>query len=36
MTYDDVYESAKAVFESLLRPMWDFGCATQIYFPSDG
>ena len=33
MTYDDVYESAKAVFENLLGPMWDSGGATQIYYP---
>jgi Domain of unknown function (DUF4263) len=34
MTYDDVYENAKAVFENLLGPMWDTGGATQIYYPS--
>jgi hypothetical protein len=34
MTYDDVYESAKAVFENLLGPMWDQGGDTQIYFPN--
>ena len=33
MTYDDVYESAKAVFENLLGPLWDTGGATQIYYP---
>lgn len=33
MTYDDVYENAKAVFENLLGPMWDVGGATQIYYP---
>ena len=33
MTYDDVYENAKAVFENLLGPMWDSGGATQIYYP---
>jgi len=33
MTYDDVYENAKAVFENLLGPMWDTGGDTQIYFP---
>ena len=33
MTYDDVYENAKAVFENLLGPMWDTGGATQIYYP---
>ena len=34
MTYDDVYENAKAVFENLLGPMWDTGGATQIYYPA--
>ena len=34
MTYDDVYENAKAVFENLLGPMWDTGGNTQIYYPS--
>ena len=34
MTYDDVYESAKAVFENLLGPMWDTGGDTQIFYPS--
>ena len=33
MTYDDVYENAKAVFENLLGPIWDTGGATQIYYP---
>jgi Domain of unknown function (DUF4263) len=33
MTYDDVYENAKAVFENLLGPMWDSGGTTQIYYP---
>ena len=33
MTYDDVYENAKAVFENLLGPMWDTGGTTQIYYP---
>lgn len=33
LTYDDVYESARAVFENLLGPMWDSGGATQIYYP---
>lgn len=33
MTYDDVYENAKAVFENLLGPMWDTGGDTQIYYP---
>jgi len=34
MTYDDVYENAKAVFENLLGPIWDTGGKTQIYYPS--
>lgn len=34
VTYDDVYENAKAVFENLLGPIWDTGGATQIYYPS--
>ena len=33
MTYDDVYENAKAVFENLLGPIWDSGGDTQIYYP---
>ena len=33
MTYDDVYENAKAVLENLLGPMWDTGGLTQIYYP---
>ena len=33
MTYDDVYESAKAVLENLLGPIWDTGGSTQIYYP---
>lgn len=33
MTYDDVYENAKAVFENLLGPMWDSGGDTQIFYP---
>jgi len=33
MTYDDVYENAKAVFENLLGPMWDSGGTTQIIYP---
>jgi Domain of unknown function (DUF4263) len=34
MTYDDVYENAKAVLENLLGPIWDTGGHTQIYYPS--
>lgn len=34
MTYDDVYENAKAVLENLLGPLWDPGGATQIYYPT--
>jgi len=33
MTYDDVYENGKAVFENLLGPIWDTGGATQIFYP---
>lgn len=33
MTYDDVYENAKAVLENLLGPIWDAGGSTQIYYP---
>ena len=33
MTYDDVYENAKAVMENLLGPIWDTGGSTQIYYP---
>jgi hypothetical protein len=32
MTYDDVYENAKAVVENLLGPIWDVGGNTQIYY----
>jgi hypothetical protein len=32
MTYDDVYENAKALLENLLGPMWDTGGATQIHY----
>lgn len=34
MTYDDVYENAKAVLENLLGPMWDAGGSTQIFYPN--
>lgn len=33
MTYDDLYDNAKAVFENLLGPIWDLGSSTQIYYP---
>jgi len=33
MTYDDVYENAKAVVENLSGPTWDGGGATQIFYP---
>ena len=33
MTYDDVYENAKAVVENLLGPIWDTGGSTKIYYP---
>ena len=32
MTYDDVYDNAKAVIENLLGPIWDAGGTTQIYY----
>jgi hypothetical protein len=35
MTYDDVYDNARAVLENLLGPIWDSGGATQIYYPSN-
>ncbi|MDP2798272.1 MAG: hypothetical protein Q8O60_00040, partial [Deltaproteobacteria bacterium] len=34
LTYDNVYENAKAVVENLLGPIWDTGGETQMYFPS--
>ena len=33
MTYDDVYENAKAVIENFLGPIWDVGGSTHIYYP---
>jgi hypothetical protein len=33
-TYDDVYDSAKAMFENLLGPFWDAGGATTVVYPS--
>ena len=36
MTYDDVYEDAKAVVENLLGPLGDPGGTTQIYYPPKG
>jgi Domain of unknown function (DUF4263) len=32
MTYDDVYENAKAVIENLLGPIWDAVGETQIHY----
>ena len=32
MTYDDVYENAKAVVENLLGPIWENPGNTQIYY----
>jgi hypothetical protein len=32
MTYDDVYDNAKAVIENLRGPIWDTGGETQIYY----
>ena len=34
LTYDDVYDNAKAIIENLLGPIWDTGGKTQMYFPS--
>jgi hypothetical protein len=34
MTYDDVYNNAKAVIENLLGPLGDSGGNTQIYYPA--
>ena len=37
MTYDDVYDNAKAVIENLLGPMREVSGQTQIYYPpTDG
>jgi hypothetical protein len=33
MTYDDVYDNAKAVIGNLLGPIWEHVGETQIYFP---
>lgn len=33
MTYDDVYENAKAVLENFLGPMSDVGGTTRVYYP---
>lgn len=32
MTYDDVYENAKAVTENILGPLWETEGATQVYY----
>jgi hypothetical protein len=32
MTYDDVYESTKAVVENLLGPLWGTEGNTKIYY----
>ncbi len=36
MTYDDIYDNAKAVIENLLGPIWDVSGNTEIYYPRDG
>jgi len=36
MTYDDVYENAKAVIENLLGTLWFGNSSTQIYYLKDG
>ena len=33
VTYDDVYDNAKAVIENLLGPIWNSVGKTQIYYP---
>lgn len=33
MTYDDVYDNAKAVLENILGPMTDIGGTTRIFYP---
>ena len=33
MTYDDVYDNAKATIENLLGPIWDEGGNTLVYYP---
>lgn len=36
MTYDDVYDNAKAVFDNLFGPIWeDTGAARIYYLPPD-
>jgi hypothetical protein len=35
MTYDDVYENAKAVIENLLGTLWFGNSNTQIYYLKD-
>ncbi len=35
MTYDDIYDNAKAIIENLLGPIWDTGGNTQIYYVRD-
>jgi hypothetical protein len=34
MTYDDVYDNAKAVIENLLGPLWETGSSTEMIFPN--
>lgn len=34
MTYDDIYDNAKAILENLLGPLWDSGGTTEIIYPS--
>lgn len=34
MTYDDVYDNAKAVIENLLGPLWEAGSSTEMIFPN--
>ena len=34
MTYDELYDNAKAIIENLLGPIWDSFSETQIYYLS--
>lgn len=33
LTYDDIFENAKAVIENLLGPIWEAGGTTSVYYP---
>jgi hypothetical protein len=36
MTYDDVYETTKALAENLFGPIWETGPNTEVYYLADG